>query len=138
MNPRNFFIPGYIGMRSMPIPSSSIGTISPMVRNTGLFSRITSGLRSFNWSSLLNNANKTLNVVNQAIPLVRQAGPMVSNMRSMLKIAKVFGNETTTKTNFNNSLKTTNSNNKIKSNDFEVNPNTENKELDNSYPNFFI
>ena len=138
MNPRNFFIPRYIGMRNLPFSASTAGTISPMVRNAGLFSKITNGLRSFNWSGLLNNANKTLNVVNQAIPLVRQAGPMVSNMRSMLKIAKVFGNETTNKTNLNHNLKNNDKIDDNKDKDLIINASIENKEVDNNYPNFFV
>lgn len=55
---------------------------------------ILSGIKKFNWGSLLNNASKTLGVVNQAIPVVREFGPMMNNMRSMIKVASVFKDET--------------------------------------------
>lgn len=88
MDPRRFFVPSYM---MMPY------NINP--RSPGLFSRLFNGIKSTNWSNILNNANKTLNVVNQTIPLVKQAGPMFNNMRSMFSLAKAFGNETTKKTN---------------------------------------
>lgn len=87
MYPQRFIIPNY-----MTYP----------MRSPGLFSRIFGGIKGFNWQGLLTNANKTLNVVNQTIPLVRQAGPMFNNMKSMLRLAKAFGNETTNKINNNN------------------------------------
>ena len=141
MNPGRFFMPGYIGMRSMPISNPVVGTFGSTVRNTGIFGRIANGVRSFNWSGLLTNANKTLNVVNQAIPLVRQAGPMVNNMRSMLKIAKVFGNETT-----NKSINVVNNVNNIKQSDTTYNKSNElnnyqtynDNNLESNSPNFFI
>ncbi len=81
MYPGRYFIPNYIPNYGIPI-------------RTGLFQRLFNGIRSVNWGGLLNNANKTLNVVNQTIPLVRQAGPMFNNLKSMLKVAKAFKNET--------------------------------------------
>ena len=63
-------------------------------RGIGFIGRAINGIKSFNWKGLLNGANKTLNVVNQTIPLVRQAKPMFNNMRSMIKLAKSFGKET--------------------------------------------
>lgn len=84
-------------------------------RGLGLFSRLGSSmhaLRGINWGGLITNASKTLNVVNQAIPLVRQVGPMVNNMKSMLKIASIFKDETdrkpiTSRNQNNNSNSTT-------------------------------
>lgn len=113
MNPGRFYMPGYMGMRSASLGSPIMRIASNSPRSMGLFSRITNGIRSFNWSGLLSGANKTLNVVNQAIPLVRQAGPMVNNMRSMLKLAKAFGTETTT-TNYSN--RNSNNSNQINNN----------------------
>lgn len=78
----------------------------------GLFSKlggIFGSVKSFNWSGLINNTSKTLGIVNQAIPLVRQVGPMVGNMRSMLRLASVFKDET------DNGIKNT-SNNLVKNN----------------------
>lgn len=66
-------------------------------RGLGLFSRLGSGfsaLRSLNWGGFINNASKTLGVINQTIPLVRQVGPMMNNMKSMLRVASIFKDET--------------------------------------------
>lgn len=52
--------------------------------STSLFSRI----KSFNWSGLLNNTQKTLNVINQAIPIVNQVKPIVNNTRTMFRVMK--------------------------------------------------
>lgn len=138
MNPGRFYIPGYIGMRSIPISNSMLGFANSAPKGIGLFSKITNGVRSVNWSGFLNNANKTLNVVNQAIPLIRQAGPMVNNMKSMLRVVKVFGSETTinNKKNIYNNLNNTN-NLSINSNNDNIS--IQKKEvLVNSAPNFFI
>lgn len=54
------------------------------------------GARGINWSTLLGNASRALNVVNQAIPIVKEAGPMINNMKSMIKIASIFKDETDT------------------------------------------
>lgn len=154
MNPGRFFMPGYMGMintpftgsmmriGNAPITSSMLRMGNTVPRGMGLFSRITNGIRSFNWGGLLNNANKTLNVVNQAIPLVRQAGPMFNNMKSMLKIAKAFGSETTGSKTHNTSNIQLANNGGINHN-IDIYYNDENspqkkEEPDNNAPNFFI
>ena len=106
----------------------------------GLFGRIGSGLRSFNWSGLLSGANNTLNVVNQTIPLIKQAKPMVGNVKSMLRLAKAFGSETISRNGSNNNSRRTNNINKENKN---ITTNTVKKESNDnfsndSYPNFFI
>ena len=106
----------------------------------GLFGRIGSGLRSFNWSGLLSGANKTLNVVDQTIPLIKQAKPMVGNVKSMLRLAKAFGSETISRNGSNNNSRRTNNINKENKN---ITTNTVKKESNDnfsndSYPNFFI
>ena len=106
----------------------------------GLFGRIGSGLRSFNWSGLLSGASKTLNVVNQTIPLIKQAKPMVGNVKSMLRLAKAFGSETISRNGSNNNSRRTNNINKENKN---ITTNTVKKESNDnfsndSYPNFFI
>ena len=152
MNPGRFYMPGYMGLGSNAISSpmlrmGSRAISSPMLRmagsaprSMGLFSRITNGIRSVNWGGLLTNANKTLDVVNQAIPLVRQAGPMFNNMRSMLQIAKAFGSETTTRTNSNSTgnMQTTNNNSNIVTNNDTNQYLTQEKEVQDNVPNFFI
>lgn len=122
MYPNNFFIPNQT-MRFMP---NGLG-INP-ARSGGIFS----SLKSINWGGLLNNANKTLNVVNQTIPLVRQAGPMINNMKSMIKLASAFKDETDIKEKKDNI--TSNSNEELKNNsstNFTGDINT-------NMPNFFI
>ena len=99
MNQGRFYIPSYIGMRNIPLSNPMLGSMVMSPRKVGLFSKITNGIRSVNWSGLLTNANKTLDVVNQTIPLVRQAGPMLNNMKSMLRIARAFGSETASRGN---------------------------------------
>lgn len=113
----------------------------------GIFSRLSNSMRAIkgvNWGSLITNTSKTLNVVNQAIPLVRQVGPMVNNMRSMLRIASIFKDETDIKPktkfkqNSNNNTYSTNNINSNKStlpNDNNIEPNY--TYYDNS-PTFFI
>lgn len=79
----------------------------------GLLSRLGtgfSGIRAINWGNLINTTSKTLGIINQAIPMVRQVGPMVNNMRSMLRVASLFKDETDVKrTPDNNDKNTTNS-----------------------------
>lgn len=134
MNPGRFFMPR-IGSNVRPI----IGAGYLPARNASLFGKIGSTLRSFNWSGLLNGANKTLNVVNQTIPLVRQAGPMINNMKSMLRIAKVFGNETTSNSfNKKNNVNINNTYNKNINITDNKPSNTKNDILNTNVPNFFI
>ena len=137
MNPGRFYVPGYMGIRNIPMVSSISGIANSMPRSMGLFGRITNGIRSVNWSGLLNGANKTLNVVNQAIPLVRQAGPMVSNMKNMFRIAKAFGTETNNRSLPNNNIN--NKNNIIHNNNSSMeNINIKNEDSIDSSPNFFV
>ena len=153
MNPNRFFLPPrYMGMPNnmmtfspmMRITNNPIGrtvNIGNIGRSGGLFSKITSGIRSVNWGGLLNNANKTLNVVNQTIPLVRQAGPMVNNMKNMLRIAKVFNSETNNNNNNNmvNNIKDNQRlNNDYMSNNENINLIQKKEVQNNNNPNFFI
>lgn len=139
MNPGRFYIPSYIGMRSVPMSNAMMGISNSTPMGVGLFSRITNSIRSVNWSGLLTNANKTLNVVNQAIPLVRQAGPMVNNMKSMLRIAKAFGSETATNNRrpMNNNIRQTNNSSNFSSYS-DKNLSTKKEEQNYSAPNFFV
>lgn len=116
-------------------------------RGLGIFSRLSNSMRAIkgvNWGNLITNTSKTLNVVNQAIPLVRQVGPMMNNMRSMLRIASIFKDETDIKPraklkqNGNNNAYSTNNINSNESalpNDNNIKPNY--TYYDNS-PTFFI
>lgn len=121
MYPNNYFIPTQ-SMRFMP---NGLNMAPP--KTGGLFS----SLKGINWGGLLNNANKTLNVVNQTIPLVRQAGPMINNMKSMIKLASAFKDETDTrqvnKKNITSNIEKSNAKSSITTNDININQ-----------PNFFI
>ena len=139
MNPGRYFMPRMgIGM------NPSIGTnFLSSSGGIGLFGRLTNSLRSFNWGNLLNGANKTLNIVNQTIPLVRQAGPMFNNMKSILRLAKVFGNETNNNFTNRNFINTNNNNNSLNNNnnfsDIQESTLVQKKEVsDSNYPNFFV
>ena len=122
MYPNNFYIPTQT-MRFMP---NGLGINS--ARSGGIFS----SLKSINWGGLLNNANKTLNVVNQTIPLVRQAGPMLNNMKSMIRLASAFKDETDTKEKKENITSNINE---------ELNNNSSTNftsDITNNQPKFFI
>ena len=153
MNPGRFFMPrmGFGAIPSMGMnmaPAFRMGSSIPAMnglgmvpKSSGIFGKIGSGLKAFNWSGLLTGANKTLNVVNQTIPLIRQAKPMVNNMRSMFKLAKAFGNETVSRGNRSNS--NSNARNRVTEKkeikDDVVNNNYDNRDSSNSnYPIFFI
>lgn len=89
---RGFYIPNYTSMRFNPM--SFTPPMGMNAQKIGLFGRLGNAFKGINFGSLLNNANRTLGVVNQAIPLVKQAGPMFNNMRSMIKVASLFKDET--------------------------------------------
>ena len=105
-----FFIPGMApSMMGVPISRGmmgmaphlgrlgTMGAVNGAARGSGLIGRLGSsiaGLRSFNWSGLINGTSKTLGVINQPIPLVKQVGPVMNNMKSMLRVASAFKDET--------------------------------------------
>lgn len=107
--------------------------ISGIPKSGGLFAKF-AGLKSINWGGLLNNASKTLGVINQAVPLVKQVGPMYNNMRSMLKVASLFKDETSPSVKTNN---VSNKNNTRNNNVIEKEKTIINSNYSNS-PNFFI
>ena len=121
MYPNNFFLPTQ-SMRYIPNGLNMFPT-----KTRGLLS----SLKGINWSTLLSNAQKTLNVVNQTIPLVRQAAPMLNNMKSMIKLASAFKDETDTKQdNKKNIINNKEENNSISS--------IITNDINNNQPNFFI
>ena len=109
-----------------------------MARNGGLFSRLSGGMKGINWSGILNGTSKTLGVINQAIPVVKQVGPMFNNMKSMLKVASLFKDETDppARNNTNNTNNNKNNNNSI--NDVIEKENTITNNSYSNSPNFFI
>ena len=107
-----YFIPNYY--TNMAAPNMMRGAMNGALMGArgaghgmGLFGRIGSSiasLRSLNWGGFINNASKTLGVINQTIPLVRQVGPMFHNMKSMLRVASIFKDETDRKPNRKNNI----------------------------------
>lgn len=135
MNGYNYFMPNMF--RSMPMGYANMAPYALNSAPKGILGKLgllNSGIKGINWGGLLNNTSKTLGIINQAIPIVKQAGPMINNMRSMVKLASAFKNETSPK---NTSIK----------NDIEKasqvmtnnNSNDDVQPIDNNYmPNFFI
>lgn len=151
-----FYMPGYA--RTFINPSIARG-IPNIATNTarasnGLLSRIIpglSGIKKLNWGNLINNTSKTLGLINQTIPIVKQAGPMINNMKSIVKVASLFKDETDysrpkqntiNKSNFHQTNSTNNINNfKINNQKQQYNQKEnytyQNKEDDIS-PTFFV
>ncbi len=83
------------------IPPSMIMNNAPL-RGLGfrnLFSRLTNTfntIKGFNWTGIINNTSKTLGIINQTIPVIKQVGPMTNNIKSMIKVASIFKDETDT------------------------------------------
>lgn len=57
------------------------------------------GLKRINWSSLLNNTQKTLNIINQAIPIVYQVKPMIANAKTMFQVINAVKDDNVSTTN---------------------------------------
>ena len=60
------------------------------IAKPSFFSRLISGIKGINFSSILSGTQKTLNVVNQTIPLVKQVSPVVKNAKTMFKVMNEF------------------------------------------------
>lgn len=107
-----FFIPSYYSSAipnltrgaMLANPALSVGSASRGASLFGKLGNAVGAIKSFNWGGLINNTSKTLGIINQTIPLVRQVGPMVGNMRSMLKIASAFKDETDTSSTNNQNI----------------------------------
>ena len=131
----------------------SLGSIGGPIGQNGLRSSLInsatrrgllSGIRSINWSNMLGNTSKALGVVKEAIPIVKEVGPMVNNMKSMLKIASIFKDETDL--NLNKETKKEPIEDSITVTDINNNQIADNKIKDNAIvtkinqnePNFFL
>ena len=136
MNGYNYFMPNMF--RQVPMGYANIVPYALNSAPRGILGKLgvlNNGIKGINWGGLLNNTSKTLGVINQAIPIVKQAGPMLNNMKSMMRLATAFKNETSPKNkNINNDIE--------KSTEVINNYKTEEKkEIDNTndyMPNFFI
>lgn len=116
--------------------SPYFGMTPPISRS--IFPKITnafSQLKNINWGGMINNASKTINVINQTIPIVKQAGPMVKNMKSVLKVASIFKDETDPPKPKNNNI--TKNNNAIKK-EATINNDYISPINNNNSPTFFI
>ena len=63
--------------------------------------------KGLNWSSFLNNAERTMNVINQAIPIYNQVKPMFKNMGTVFKVIGELNSTPASGTNLNNVSKST-------------------------------
>ena len=137
MYPYNLNIP-YNTRNKIPYISTPNITLSspiPIFKNKmnlfpGLSYKLNT-LKNVNWSNIINNTSKTLGVINQAIPIVKQTKPMLHNMRSMLKVASAFRDET-------NDTKINKKKNNISNYNKKSNDNIKKEAIRNSLPNFFI
>lgn len=93
---------------------------------TGLFSLLKG---KFNWSSILNNTQKTLNIINQAIPVFYQIKPAWNNTKTLFKIMGAVKENGTT-----NNKQVNRQNINTKQSSPNTNPNIS---FDNS-PSFFL
>ena len=124
-NYRPFIMPRnnlYMPYNTIPRPLFNVGGIKNIFR----------GVNNLNWQGMLNNVYRTLGVVREAIPVVKEVGPMINNMRSMIKIASVFKDETDTK----KSPKKSNTSREEETNNTSTS-NTPNYNYNNE-PNFFL
>lgn len=100
----------------------------PYMTNTitkpSLIGRLTGGLKSINFSSILSGTQKTLNIVNQTIPLVKQTTPIIKNAKTMFKVMNEFKRVDTPKKKnaINNVADSKNDNNDIIKNDINEGP----------------
>lgn len=88
---------------------------NPFPGNGGILKKglLFSGLRSINWSNILNNTQKTLNVINQAIPVYYQVKPIWGNAKTMFRMVSALkdeNNNTTPTSSDNDNKKNTNPN----------------------------
>lgn len=120
----------------MFMPNMGYGMPGMMGRSFGMMRGLGKGaFKTVNWGNLFNNASKALGVVNQTIPLVKGAGPMINNMKSMLKLASMFKDETDTK---NDNVTSTAVNNNDNNNIEEIKKEEINNYNNYNNPNFFL
>lgn len=139
----NFIPGGPMMFNSVPYAMGGMARAGAATRGTGMLSKLGLAGKSINWGGLLNNASKTLGVVNQAIPLVKQAGPMFNNMKSMMRLASIFKDETDDTTHRNsNQVNSQNYTSQNVNNQYSQDNTSKYNELVDGYqynkPNFFI
>ena len=124
----NNFRPFMMPNNMMYNPYTTNPGITRSLFNTGSVRSLFHGIHNINWNNMLNNVSRTLGVVRDAIPVVKEVGPMINNMKSMIKIASVFKDETDTKK----------TNNKINKNNIKENSTNSTTSNYNNEPNFFL
>ena len=121
-------------MMRMGMQGASRGPLGGLRSLLGLGSRGISGNfvkpSGINFSTILNNTSKTIGVVKEAIPIVKEVKPMMNNMRSMLKLASAFKDETDVTPILNKSAEST-------ANTDDTSRNIEANSTSNT-PNFFL
>jgi len=94
----------------------------------GLFSSLKG---KFNWSSLLNNTQKTLNIINQAIPVFYQIKPIWNNTKTIFKIMGAMKEDDSNK-------RANNSYSKDQNKVTRIHNNVQNNFGNDNTPNFFL
>ena len=97
-----------------------------------MLSRLSSfaGRAKFNWSSILNNTQKTLNIINQAIPVMYQIKPIYNNAKTIFRVmGAVKGNDV--------KINSTNRNKEEQKVDLKV-KSTSNPNIKEDVPTFFL
>ena len=125
---------------SYTMPIRAFNRTLPIAK-TGFLGKLggaTSTIRGINWGGLLNNVSRTLGVINQAIPVVKQAGPMLNNMKSMIRLANAFKNETSPSKINNNQNNNINNINNVNSTNVITEEKKEIVSQEDYLPNFFI
>lgn len=118
------------------------GFLSSLLGRGGTESILSGAKSTLNFGNILTNTSKALGVVKEAIPIVKEVGPMMGNMKSMLKIASIFKDETdtSTRTSVNtssNEITTRTNEDTPKENDTRITSTNTNQTLNNE-PNFFL
>lgn len=105
----------------------------------GAYGLGTAARSGINWSSLLNNTQKTLGIINQAIPAFYQIKPIFSNMKTMFRVVNEINKDDTKVSNTNNSVNS--SINRTEINNSNQSYESVNQEIYNSDyegPSFFV
>lgn len=122
----------FITPSNMPYTPYNINPgFSHTILNSGGIRNLFRGIHNINWNGMLNNVSRTLGVVRDAIPVVKEVRPMINNMKSMIKIASAFKDETEppkTKKTSNSAINNNQKENSTKSTTSNY----------NNEPNFFI
>ncbi len=122
----------FITPSNMPYTPYNINPgFSQAILNSGGIRNLFRGIHNINWNGMLNNVSRTLGVVRDAIPVVKEVRPMINNMKSMIKIASAFKDETEppkTKKTSNSAINNNQKENSTKSTTSNY----------NNEPNFFI